>query len=246
MKISTKYFDEKSINELYVGYLSGPRKDKYKNKKFDFLQSAKTIDVSLEVVKGFSKIKGSSFNTDAKNAIKLYSGIGHLPIDIALDARLWIYLTHVTYRPYMFERWHKKDKSITIHDRYFGLIHYKNDRGLVRNGISRLYWGARLTVKDDKPEFDYYFKNTSSPYAYTKILFSDSNLFEQITGHKLGRNKKIVLSILHYIKQKKIKISKDISLSIIKTLCLQTYTNNLSTLSPKEIFEVYESIIEID
>ena len=131
-----------------------------------------------------------SFN-DAPNAIKFHEKFRGLlkPIQAA-DRRLWSQMTHLTFYEYMCSRWPVEDKlndnnsNGTITDRYF------LSRGFFRNGISRLFWISELT----------YDSSLSDPYEYTKYLFSNQDLINQVDGRSLCRNKILLQACLKTLK----------------------------------------------
>ena len=241
--ISVKIYKQNEAEKLYQQQTSPLRKKMYYENNFDFLDSCKPVQVLIDMTSGIPKLNVGK--DDFFNAKTLYSNFGALPIDVAIDPRLWIYLAHNNYRDYSISRWKNNDGTFSIDEHFFGFFKYSTDRALSRNSIARLYWGARLTVNDYSDEIKYYFASGDDPYVYTEMLFSDSNVFSQLTTRSLSRNKKLVLSILHFMKEKKIELTKKNIISFCKIVCLQMHNLQLSFLNPEEIFNLYDQIIDL-
>lgn len=125
-------------------------------------------------------IMGNNAENDSENAIRMHEALkGKLNPVLATDRRFWIAMTHTVFYPYMRSRWEVEnklnDKGVngTITDRYF------MDRGLFRNGISRLYWIPELT----------YDESLEDPYEYTKFLIENQDLVNQVDGRSFCRNR---------------------------------------------------------
>ena len=113
-----------------------------------------------------------------------------------------------------------------------------------RNGIARLWWGAKITTKDENSELDYYFNNIDDKYKYTRMLFSGQNVQSQLMERSLSRSKKIVLSILHYADKNNIELTRKKIIEMTKTVCLHMYNNRLAMLNPEDIYDCYNTIID--
>lgn len=130
---------------------------------------------------------------DINNAILLFESLKDLSPFQATNSNLWAYLTRVTYYDYMLKRWKidKDDiceKSLTrIKERYFCR---NSRRGLLRNGIARLWWATYLS----------YDPNEDDHYIYTKILFSEEELFTGLLEREFSMCKPVVLGVLKYFK----------------------------------------------
>lgn len=139
-------------------------------------------------------IGGNVSDNDIENAIRLHSALkGKITPAQAADHRLWGALTHNQFYHYMRSRWtvkartdnQKTDK--TISSRYFF------SRGLLRNGISRLYWLAEITY-DEKLE---------NPYMYTRYLMHSQDLINQVEGSSLCRNRAFLRASLNVLMQER-------------------------------------------
>ena len=145
---------------------------------------------SIEILKA---ILNNDSKNDFENAKALYESLKNLTPFQATNIYLWTYLTHVTYYEYMTKRWkinsNEQDKqSITrIKERYFCR---KSRRGLLRNGISRLWWATYLSYDEDENDH----------YMYTKILFTEEELFTGLLERDFSMNKNIVKGVLKCFK----------------------------------------------
>lgn len=153
---------------------------------------------------------------DADNAIKLYEALkGTLNPRLASDLRLWAYLTHKDFYPYMVQRW-----PITVPDntdeieegapgmekqysriktRYF--FGASNGKAFVRQGIARLYWSALLTYDESKTD----------PYEMTRYFLRKQDLFVAATEHILARNKTFLLAALKVLKDYESSTKSDLN-----------------------------------
>ncbi|MEH7181078.1 DUF6339 family protein [Neobacillus vireti] len=122
------------------------------------------------------KMPSGRVSYDCENAIELNRKL-NLDRSQAIDERLWTYLSHVTFWKYMILRWNvenQKNPKNYILERYFT----HGNRGLVRNGISRLWWAAELT-KDN---------NNSNPYELTEVMFTSAEIVLHLLERTFPRN----------------------------------------------------------
>lgn len=150
------------------------------------------------------KIGGSE--TDADNAELLYQELKDVLYPrLASDLRLWAYLTHKDFYPYMVTRWKITNPDITdetdnnasglkkqfdrIRTRYF--FGASNGKAFVRQGIARLYWSAALTYDPDN----------SDPYEMTRYFLNKQDCFVAATERTLARNKTFLLEALRVLKE---------------------------------------------
>jgi len=118
---------------------------------------------------------------DADNAIALYNWLKIDPITAA-NAQVWTYLSHQTFVDYLRSRWSETNER-TIKEHYF-----MKGRGFtprVSNGLSRLWWGAHLTFKEDNAD----------PFALTRTLFSLQDVSQAFLERAFGFS----LPLLHTI-----------------------------------------------
>ncbi len=139
--------------------------------------------INLKMPKGGEKY-------DFENARIIYDAYKDLDRTQASDARMWTYLTHVTFWSYMqkrtsIENYHKKldnhadklnEKKTHILEHWF--LNGLSPKTLLRNNISLLWWGAYLT----------YDENRKDPYELTKELFSMLDYTRHLLSGVQGRN----------------------------------------------------------
>ena len=152
-----------------------------------------------------------AIESDADSAIKLYEFLGGLNLVQASDARLWVYLSHVTFREYTMERWPakwsetdlerseiQKRMSDFIIPRWFTS---SSARSLERHALSRLWWSAQLTVapwRKNRKIFGHL--ESSDPYIYTRLLFSTQDTMSQILGRRLGWSDELRIALLEFLR----------------------------------------------
>jgi hypothetical protein len=130
-------------------------------------------------------------SSDFDSAILLYENFKLTEVQ-AVDERLWSYLSLVELWEYTFERWLSKDdkKTKTFLDR--GILNpnarRKADRKFLRNSISRLWWGVHATVCEEEDK-----------YRFTKILFSNQDIFLQILERSYSKSPSVLKALLEYI-----------------------------------------------
>lgn len=150
---------------------------------------------------------------DVDNAIKLYDYLQNLDKTQASDKRLWIYLSHVTFREYTMQRWPlkvTKDELTNNQEARRKAVSYLserwflsgNARSLRRHSIARLWWAAYLTVSPWERDSDYFSSlENSDRFVYTRTLFSNQDIVQQILERKLGWSDRLLVVILEYLRQ---------------------------------------------
>ncbi len=195
----------------------------------------------------------SSASSDAENAIKVYEYLGGLDESAACDERVWSYLAHVPFRSYLIGRWpiaitkesvkveDIKNKSvISINDHWF-----YGQRGMVRNGIARLWWGAQATVapweKGDDDDVKFYENlDKSDRFRYTKLLFSKAVIYQQIMEREPTRHPRIRATLLEYIYDNQ-DITKDQIGNIAKRIDMANSYRRLDTMDYMELRSIIDS-----
>ena len=128
---------------------------------------------------------------DGENCKVLYEALKGLTIDQATDDRLWTYLTHVTFWDYMKRRWPLTDQTNPIgfiNDRYFPKKN--NNKSMVRNGVSRLWWMAYST----------YDESLENPFEITEFLLKDSDMQVSLMERNYSRNSNFIKKVLRAVK----------------------------------------------
>jgi hypothetical protein len=169
--------------------------------------------------------------TDIENSISLYENL-ELNETQASDKRLWTYLTHVWFWNYMKKRWPINDSEEVIgriKGRYF--INNVNIETLTRNGISRLWWYAHLTI--DKSRKDH--------YELTKILLKRQEIAVGILERSLGSINNVRKGLLEYLSDNPVVMnSEDKTRDLIKFLNMAGGVKNLSMLKVGEVRKILD------
>jgi hypothetical protein len=129
---------------------------------------------------------------DAENAVKLHKWImaasPKIPRTVLADSRLWAALCHVTFAPYLIERWgaDEEGESPTSRIRARFFASGEGQRALVRNGLARLFFAADLLFQD-------------GDYSLVPALFVKQDIhqgfLERAIGGDAGLLKEIVKNI---------------------------------------------------
>ena len=160
-----------------------------------FTQEELMLDIlGIEDLNAPELIISSDPKNDFDNSKITYEWLKNLSISEANDSRFWTTLTHLNYEKYTRFRWKidKKTTNGTIKQRYFytgsGL------QARLRNAISRLWWIAKLTVREDLPD----------KYIYTEIVWSSQDLMQNLFERSLGTYPNIRFGILKFYLQRKL------------------------------------------
>jgi hypothetical protein len=160
-----------------------------------FTQEELMLDIlGIEDLNAPELIISSDPKNDFENSKITYEWLKNLSISEANDSRFWTTLTHLNYEKYTRFRWKidKKTTNGTIKQRYFytgaGL------QARLRNAISRLWWIAKLTVREDLPD----------KYIYTDIVWSSQDLMQNLFERSLGTYPNIRFGILEFFLQRKL------------------------------------------
>jgi len=124
---------------------------------------------------------------DAENAKRVYSWLESLTPALAMEERLWAYLTHCTFPEYMNSRWPATGAS-AVHRRY--LFEGKSFAALSRNGIARLWWAGYLT-KDVKRD---------NPFELTDSLFLRQDIQVSLLERSLGKCGTVRTGVLDFLR----------------------------------------------
>src|SRR3989344_2795604 len=187
--------------KLFIsGYVEDIRKElaksglkSYSADKFAYDESAVRENQRL-TIDGELKLRMPEGNNhyDFENAKSLFEYYKAFSPVIATDARIWTYLTHVDFWHYMKRRWPSETPSEDyILEHWF--LKSPNPSWLLRNGISRLWWGAYLT----------YDKNRSDPYELTREAFSMLDYTRHLLPGTQGRSKNFVQALLEFVIENK-------------------------------------------
>lgn len=134
------------------------------------------------------RLPEGSNHYDFENAKSLFEFYKNFSPVIATDARIWTYLAHTEYWQYMRRRWSLESPSEDyILEHWF--LKSSNPSWLLRNGISRLWWGAFLT----------YDKDRSDPYELTKEAFSMLDYTRHLLPGTQGRSNNFRHALLEFV-----------------------------------------------
>lgn len=102
-----------------------------------------------------------------------------------------------------------------------------------RNGISRLWWYAHLTVDDKRKD----------KYELTKVLLNRAEIAVGILERALGSNNNIRTALLEFLKENSsIKDSENKTRELLKGLNLVGGVKNLPFLETDEIKQILDDI----
>lgn len=137
---------------------------------------------------------------ESENAIRLFEYLSQIDNTAASDPRLWAYLAHVTFCKYASGRWGiaKSDdpgKAISQHFFTDG-----SARTLHRHAISRLWWGAKLTVApwENNPFFEPLKKDDR--FYYTKVLMQDQSISSDLLERtRISSSPELLITVLDFL-----------------------------------------------
>jgi hypothetical protein len=247
------------VEELRDNIRSGESLCDYYKKEVDYTDSESiesSIKVDTESLKLRYKEIGQSASNDLENAIALYEAFPELSETQASDSRLWTYLTHVSLREYVMTRWpldgsceqtmqDERQKQATIS---YIVSHWfatgGNDRTLRRNALARLWWAVRLTLAPWLRDREFFSDLTGDDvYRFTRVLFSTQDIYQQVLERGLGRDNRMLITILEFIEQHP-EIKREQIRDFMKELNLALSVSNFSTLNreamKRAIFEIGE------
>jgi len=238
-------FKYNSVDSLFVSCQDMNRRDAYFSNDLRFADSEEKVTISVEINSSLPSLNDFDNKSDAKNAVAIYESFGDIGLDFSIDERLWASMCHIYYPDYVFNRWIKdKEGQDLIRSRYFTLA-FGSDRALARNAISRLWFGAFLTVNKNEKELEYFFEGIKDKFLYTKTLFSYGDIQTGLLERSLGRNKKIALSVLYYFEKNKKNLNKERILDSLKKVCLLNQHIKLHSIEAEDIDALYKKYLPI-
>ena len=228
----------------------------------DYLETEVTIPESailqstLEVSERTPEL-AIGVEADVDNSIKVYEFLENLDKTQASDKRLWIYLSHVTFREYTMGRWGLKTSSDDLlynNDAKRKAITYVaerwflsgNARSLRRHSIARLWWATYLTVAPWEKDPEYFGElENDDRYVYTRVLFFTQDIVQQILERRLGWSDKILITILEYLRlHPETAQSREAVRNLMKELNLVLGYRKLAVLSFAELLSVITETAE--
>ena len=136
--------------------------------------------------------ESATVHHDFENTKILYSAMKNMTLTQASDERLWAMLTHFTFWEYMRARWPverylkspQKKLRDTMVERYFVLPN--RSRGLIRNGISRLWWYGYVSYDESRED----------PFELTEAMLKKLDVAETLLGRAFSYNEKVTKTVL--------------------------------------------------
>jgi hypothetical protein len=177
---------------------------------------------------------------DFENAVKIYSIFNpQLSPFEANDERLWVRLTHDQCHKYMVKRWMTKSlkSDKVIEERFF--FKGRSQSARVRNGISRLWWIAHLTVQNEEENFD-------NKWKFTKALCESQDFITSLFERSIGSYENIRFGVLEFYLENPelfaIEKSKKIQ-KILRDLNNYGGVSLLSLMSKEEIKQILSTFM---
>jgi hypothetical protein len=179
----------------------------------------------------------SKDNYDFENSQKLFLAYRDMNPVQATDARIWTYLSHITFWDYMRRRYPVEEQpsaeraSFILQHWFIESVNVKN---LLRHGISLLWWCAYLT----------YDKTNADPFMLTRELFSDLDYTRSLVPSTQGRNPSFLHAVLEYVAvnpQIFSKYKEDKVRFVMRKLNYMAGYRVLCTLSKTEIMKLVGS-----
>lgn len=170
------------------------------------------------------------------NAVQVFEDIGPRNLVFASDPRLWIYLSFVTHRSFMEERWPLEDYYPSrAKDRW--LMSNTKARDLVRHGIARLWWITYLTL-DDELQFPLS-QRTGNPYAYCEWMLANDDRRKYLFEGIIGRTPRVKWALMQALTESPETLhSADIARKLAKRINLEAGFRNLQALGDAELLDL--------
>ncbi len=151
--------------------------------------------VSSVEIDNVELICNSSPTHDLENSKRIYTALKHLSPAQASDERLWAAMTHSFFWKYMRARW-PIEKHLTKDDRlkskeglasrYF----IKGSKGLVRNGIARLWWYGNVSYDEERED----------KFELTAVMLKYQDVAQNILERNFSRNHTVIKAVLEVLR----------------------------------------------
>jgi hypothetical protein len=203
-------------------------------------RSSRDLDTRIEIKPNLILDEPDENNLkDLENAIRVHKALRQLTPLQARDPRLWSHLAHIECWQYMRGRWpverFEKDASKAVRfilSRYF--IAQNDSRALLRHGIARLWWTARMSYDEER----------TNPYELTHVLLSSLDITQQLLERNMGRAPTITTGFLEFLLQNRDQLltrgeqNRDYIRRLVKFLNLHGGLCVLDCLSKTEIIKL--------
>ncbi|WP_312588944.1 DUF6339 family protein [Corynebacterium dentalis] len=186
---------------------------------------------------------------DSENSIVILDAVGNRDRVFASDSRLWSYLSLVSLRPYIMERWpvkSGKDFREFARNRWMLTGANLSSRKLLRNGISRLWWIAYLT--QDPELCGRFSRETGDPYAYTKWILAKQDRPQNLLENAIGWDQRVLFPMMDaLISDDRIISAKEASKELARNVNLQAGFRCLDVLNDEQLGRYIEGfVVDID
>ncbi len=236
--MEVKVFTYDYVNDLHRNVRDRDEFDPYMKDTFPYLDNYPKGKSGVGFPDEFElKYSEGGKHFDFENSVSLYNNLTGITRAIASDIRLWTYLTHVVFWKYMRNRWPIEKSSNSagpkgrIMERY--LLRSSNLETLTRNGISRLWWYAHLTI--DKTKKD--------KFELTKTLLERQEIAVGLLERAFGADETIRKSILIFLqKNDSVRKNEYKTRELFKLINLSGGIRNLSGLEEKEVLKLINKI----
>ena len=194
------YFLEPVYDELFSAIEAN--QDHYMNNDPDWLNivfsdrhysKESTIEIQKPTLieMDFSKDDSLKSQEDLANVRIMFDALGVLTPLQATNKYLWTYLSHITYKDYIFHRWLSSPTDVpvrTIRTRFFVT---SNANTLYDNAISRLWWYGYISYDEGNP----------NPYHLTEILLMNQTICSDFVDTRYCHNRTIGKGVLLALKE---------------------------------------------
>jgi hypothetical protein len=231
-----------------VDYLKEQLKENFTSRKLLYQKESEGFSLSdhnLNIVspgeyylpEGFSLIEDFNGSKDFVNSKILYESLPITPLE-ANDPRLWVYLSHIGLFNYAVSRWGGNNLSYeTIIVRFF--FEGVNSRATrTKNVISRLWWTAHMTVREEFEE------DNDKKWELTKAIFESQDLQVSLLERDLGSYKNLLHSFLEFYIQRKSELNAKKIQQLVKFLNNYGGAVSLPNLSKDDVFEALSKYLE--
>ena len=146
----------------------------------------------------------------------------------ASDPMLWSALSHITFKPYVLQRWQKNDGEVNLGQRFFAtegrssLCYY--------NAISRLWWAGYLSYDESR--------QSTNPWHLTETLLSAQQVLKDFSDQGFSMSKQVALGLLSALK----RIQEDAgnNATTVFRLCCDSYLNHYGAVTVLDVLEADE------
>lgn len=193
------YFPEPAYDDLFAGieknldhYLHN---DDWLSTFFDGRNFTKESSIEVHkptlMVMDIGSDDGTKSLEDLANVRLIYESFKLTPWQ-ATNRYLWTYLSHITYKDYVYHRWLTSPTEVparTVRTRYFAT---GNSNSLFDNAISRLWWYGYISYDEE---------NTKDPWHLAKILLMNQTICSDFVDTRYCHNHTIGKGVLLALKE---------------------------------------------